>query len=44
VGELIAKKAILKNISYIVFDRGNKPYHGRIKNVAEGARKEGLIF
>jgi large subunit ribosomal protein L18 len=44
VGELIAKKAILKDISYIVFDRGNKPYHGRIKSIAEGARKEGLIF
>lgn len=44
VGESIAKKAYLKNITTIVFDRGNKPYHGRIKNLAEGARKEGLIF
>lgn len=44
VGESIAKKALLKGIEKIIFDRGNKPYHGRIKNVAEGARKEGLIF
>ena len=44
VGQSIAKKAIEKKINIIVFDRGNKPYHGRIKNLAEGARKEGLIF
>lgn len=44
VGENIAKKAILKNIKTIVFDRGTKPYHGRIQQLAEGARKEGLIF
>ena len=44
VGENIAQKARLKNIETVVFDRGDRPYHGRIKNVAEGARKEGLIF
>jgi large subunit ribosomal protein L18 len=44
VGEKLAEKAIQKQISYIVFDRGNRPYHGRIKSVAEGARKQGLIF
>ena len=44
VGQLIAKKALTKNISTIVFDRGNKPYHGRIKKIAEGARDQGLIF
>jgi large subunit ribosomal protein L18 len=44
VGENIAKKALTKNITKIVFDRGNKPYHGRIQHLAEGARKEGLIF
>ena len=44
VGENIAKKAILKNIKTIVFDRGTKPYHGRIKSLAEGSREQGLIF
>jgi len=44
VGELLGKKAILKNISLVAFDRGNKPYHGRIKKIAEGARNAGLIF
>jgi len=44
VGKRIAQKALEKNINYVVFDRGNKPYHGRIKSIAEGAREEGLIF
>ena len=44
VGENLAKKAIEKQISLIVFDRGNRPYHGRIKSVAEGARQQGLVF
>jgi len=44
VGKELAKRAIAKQITVIVFDRGEKPYHGRIKNLAEGARKEGLIF
>lgn len=44
VGIDIGQKALKKEISLIVFDRGSKPYHGRIKSVAEGARKEGLIF
>lgn len=44
IGENLAVKALKKNITYCVFDRGNRPYHGRIKNVAEGARKQGLIF
>ena len=44
VGEKLAQKALQKKIITIVFDRGNKPYHGRIKNLAEGARKEGLVF
>ena len=39
-----AKKAIEKQISFVVFDRGNRPYHGRIKAVSEGAREAGLIF
>ena len=44
VGENLAKKAIEKEISLVVFDRGNRPYHGRIASLAEGARKQGLIF
>jgi len=44
VGQELAKKAKEKEITTIVFDRGNKPYHGRIKSLAEGARNDGLIF
>ena len=44
VGKIIGQKAIEKNITKVVFDRGNKPYHGRIKGLAEGARESGLIF
>ena len=41
-GELIAKKALEKNIARAVFDRGGYKYHGLVKAVAEGARKGGL--
>ena len=44
VGEELAKRAIQKEIQTVVFDRGNKRYHGRVKSLAEGARQEGLIF
>jgi large subunit ribosomal protein L18 len=44
VGILLAKKAIEKNISQIVFDRGGYQYHGRVKALAEGAREAGLKF
>lgn len=44
VGQELAKKAKQKEISTVVFDRGDKPYHGRIKSLAEGARNDGLIF
>ena len=44
IGELIAKKAIEKNISAVVFDRRSYTYHGRIKALADGARAGGLKF
>lgn len=44
VGELIAKKAIEKGISQVTFDRGGSKYHGRVKALADGARKGGLKF
>jgi len=44
VGKLIAEKAVKQGIKNVVFDRGGYIYHGRIKNLAEGARESGLIF
>lgn len=44
VGVNLGKGAIVKNMNKVVFDRGNKPYHGRIKSLAEGARQSGLVF
>ncbi len=44
VGEHIAKKAKDKNIKKVVFDRGGFKFHGRIKALADGARKADLIF
>jgi large subunit ribosomal protein L18 len=44
VGQNLAKKAVGKQIQTVVFDRGNRPYHGRVQKVAEGAREQGLIF
>lgn len=42
VGEKLAQKAIKKGIKTVVFDRGPYRYHGRVKALAEGARKGGL--
>jgi large subunit ribosomal protein L18 len=44
VGEVLAKKALAKKVKRIIFDRNGFMYHGRIKAVAEGARKGGLVF
>lgn len=44
VGERIGNKLLANNIQEIIFDRGGKPYHGRIKELAEGARFVGIVF
>lgn len=44
VGEMVAKKAVEKGITEVVFDRGGYIYHGGIKELAEGAREAGLKF
>lgn len=44
VGSLLAKKALEKNISVVVFDRNGYRYHGRIQALADGAREGGLKF
>ena len=44
VGSAIARKAIEKDIKAVVFDRGGYLYHGRVKALAESARKGGLLF
>ena len=44
VGMAIARKAQEKGISEIVFDRSGYIYHGRVKELAEGAREGGLKF
>lgn len=44
VGEKIAKIALEKGIEEVVFDRGGYIYHGRVQELAEGAREGGLKF
>ncbi|MDD3000514.1 MAG: 50S ribosomal protein L18 [Candidatus Riflebacteria bacterium] len=44
IGKLIAEKAIEKGISAVVFDKGGYKYHGRVKELADGARSAGLKF
>jgi len=44
VGESIAKKALEKGIEAVCFDRGGFLYHGRVKELADGAREGGLKF
>ena len=44
VGEIVAKKAIEAGINAVVFDRNGYLYHGRVKELADAARKGGLNF
>jgi large subunit ribosomal protein L18 len=44
VGEAIGKRAVEAGISEVVFDRGGRLYHGRVKALADGARSAGLTF
>ena len=44
VGKAVAAKALEKGISEVVFDRSGYLYHGRVKELAEGAREGGLKF
>ena len=44
LGSLVAQRALKKQIKQVVFDRGGYKYHGRVKALAEAARKTGLEF
>ena len=44
VGELVAQKAQAAGITAVVFDRNGYLYHGRVKELAEAARKGGINF
>lgn len=44
VGKTIAERAVAKGITEVVFDRGGYLYHGRVSELAEGAREGGLKF
>ncbi len=44
VGEAVARKAVAAGVKAVVLDRGGFRYHGRVKALAEAARKAGLSF
>jgi len=44
IGQLVAERALANGVKKVVFDRGGYIYHGRIKALAEAARKAGLEF
>ena len=44
IGEVVAKRALEKGIETVAFDRGGFLYHGRVKELADGAREAGLRF
>ena len=44
IGKLVAERALAKGIENVVFDRGGYLYHGRVQELADGAREGGLKF
>ena len=44
IGELVAKRAVEKGVTEVVFDRGGYLYHGRVQALADAARENGLQF
>ena len=44
IGKLVAERAKAQGVGQVVFDRGGYKYHGRVKELAEGAREGGLVF
>jgi large subunit ribosomal protein L18 len=44
VGEVLARRTMDAGITHVVFDRGGYKYHGRVKSLADAARKAGLDF
>lgn len=44
IGNLVAKRALEQGIETVVFDRGGYIYHGRVQELADGAREGGLKF
>jgi large subunit ribosomal protein L18 len=44
VGQLLGERAKAKGVTFVVFDRRDKKYHGRVKALADAARAAGLIF
>jgi large subunit ribosomal protein L18 len=44
VGKMIGERSLEKGIVEVIFDRGGYVYHGRVQNLAEGAREAGLKF
>jgi large subunit ribosomal protein L18 len=44
IGEIVAKRAVEKGITTVIFDRGGYLYHGRVKALADAARENGLQF
>ncbi len=44
IGQIIGERAVKQGITDVVFDRGGYLYHGRVKELADGARESGLKF